>query len=94
MRIDDSSFERKRAIGSAEISGTEKGSSGRVSSFGAEGDTARLSDLARLVQNALHEGAAVRDGRFERIMSDYRGGSYRVDPEALGQALLDGAFEG
>jgi flagellar biosynthesis anti-sigma factor FlgM len=68
------------------------GSNSRVS--GAEGDdrsadSVRLSNASDLIALAKNAQSVERQARIASITAQVRAGSYRVDPQAVSQALIN-----
>lgn len=90
MRIDQSPFTAK-TVNPGEKPGAGRNDGGEPASLAT--DSVSLSNLANLISLSAHTEAADRGDRISRIATEYRGGDYRVNNAALGEALISHAFE-
>jgi anti-sigma28 factor (negative regulator of flagellin synthesis) len=95
MRIENKPFDRNAGLSGAEASASQPsgGDNGRSWHVSAGKDSVSLSAMTDLIALASRVGDAGRSEHVARIAAQYRSGSYAINNEALGQALIDRAFE-
>ena len=95
MKIHNKPLDNNTGVSGAEAASTEtaSGSKTRQGQKSAAQDSVSLSGMADLIALASSSSESSRSEHVAAIAARYRNGSYVVDNQALGEALIDRAFE-
>jgi anti-sigma28 factor (negative regulator of flagellin synthesis) len=96
MKIHNKPLDNNTGVSGAEAASTETaglGSKTRAGQKSAGQDSVSLSRMADLIALASNSSESSRSEHVAAIAARYRSGSYVVDNQALGEALINRAFE-